>query len=184
MLNEMRQYQPEGDRLGPASDWSSGGSRSGLSPMRRSLATEPVRSAISSGESVAQETGMAAVASENPHNQTFGVAIQLGLAGAVVLFAMWIAHLSFVPWRRICRVGWTRHCDPEYRRLAVQLPPVRFHPRLELRRRCRGGGGSCFQGQGFGAPMRTSKRRGRQRGARRERGEACPRVDRGLPSGL
>jgi hypothetical protein len=37
---------------------------------------------------------MAAVASENPHNQTFAVAIQLGLAGAVVLFAMWMAHLS------------------------------------------------------------------------------------------
>ena len=36
---------------------------------------------------------MAAVASENPHNQTFAVAIQLGLAGAVVLFAMWMAHL-------------------------------------------------------------------------------------------
>ena len=37
---------------------------------------------------------MAALASENPHNQTFAVAIQLGLAGAAVLFAMWIAHLS------------------------------------------------------------------------------------------
>ena len=37
---------------------------------------------------------MAALASENPHNQTFAVAIQLGLAGAVVLFAMWMAHLS------------------------------------------------------------------------------------------
>jgi hypothetical protein len=37
---------------------------------------------------------MAALASENPHNQTFAVAIQLGLAGAAVLFAMWMAHLS------------------------------------------------------------------------------------------
>ncbi len=29
----------------------------------------------------------------NPHNQTFAVAIQLGLIGAAVLWAMWIAHL-------------------------------------------------------------------------------------------
>ncbi len=32
--------------------------------------------------------------SENPHNQIFAVAIQLGLIGALVLLAMWIAHLS------------------------------------------------------------------------------------------
>ena len=38
-------------------------------------------------------TGSAATATTNPHNQTFAVAIQLGLAGAVVLWAMWIAHL-------------------------------------------------------------------------------------------
>jgi O-antigen ligase len=31
--------------------------------------------------------------SNNPHNQTFAVAIQLGLVGALVLWAMWIAHL-------------------------------------------------------------------------------------------
>jgi O-antigen ligase len=30
--------------------------------------------------------------SSNPHNLTFAVAIQLGLAGAIVLWAMWIAH--------------------------------------------------------------------------------------------
>jgi O-antigen ligase len=42
---------------------------------------------------VANQTGMAALASSNPHNQTFAVAIQLGLVGAVVLWAMWIAHL-------------------------------------------------------------------------------------------
>ena len=28
----------------------------------------------------------------NPHNQTLAVAIQLGLVGAAVLWAMWIAH--------------------------------------------------------------------------------------------
>jgi O-antigen ligase len=37
--------------------------------------------------------GSAASPSNNPHNQTFAVAIQLGLVGALVLWAMWIAHL-------------------------------------------------------------------------------------------
>jgi O-antigen ligase len=39
------------------------------------------------------QTGAAASATTNPHNQTFAVAIQLGLLGAGVLWAMWIAHL-------------------------------------------------------------------------------------------
>ena len=39
------------------------------------------------------QTGTAAAATTNPHNQTFAVAIQLGLIGAAVLWAMWIAHL-------------------------------------------------------------------------------------------
>jgi O-antigen ligase len=42
--------------------------------------------------SAAGETGAAAVVSVNPHNQIFAVAIQLGLLGAAVLLAMWIAH--------------------------------------------------------------------------------------------
>jgi len=41
----------------------------------------------------AGQTGVAALASVNPHNQIFAVAIQLGLVGAAVLMAMWIAHL-------------------------------------------------------------------------------------------
>lgn len=32
--------------------------------------------------------------SENPHNQTFMVAIQLGAVGALILIAMWIAHFG------------------------------------------------------------------------------------------
>ena len=44
-------------------------------------------------KSAAGETGPAASATTNPHNQTFAVAIQLGLVGAIVLWAMWIAHL-------------------------------------------------------------------------------------------
>jgi O-antigen ligase len=39
--------------------------------------------------------GVAAVATENPHNQTLGVAIQLGLVGGVVLLAMWMSHFLF-----------------------------------------------------------------------------------------
>jgi len=39
------------------------------------------------------QTGAASTATTNPHNQTFAVAIQLGLIGAGVLWAMWIAHL-------------------------------------------------------------------------------------------
>jgi hypothetical protein len=40
----------------------------------------------------AGETGATAVAAVNPHNQTFGVAIQLGFLGAAVLWSMWAAH--------------------------------------------------------------------------------------------
>jgi O-antigen ligase len=36
--------------------------------------------------------GASAVIPVNPHNQTFAVAIQLGLVGAALLFAMWISH--------------------------------------------------------------------------------------------
>jgi O-antigen ligase len=39
------------------------------------------------------KTGSAGAPSNNPHNQTFAVAIQLGLLGAAVLWAMWIAHV-------------------------------------------------------------------------------------------
>jgi O-antigen ligase len=39
------------------------------------------------------ETGISSAVTLNPHNQTFAVAIQLGLVGAVILCAMWGAHL-------------------------------------------------------------------------------------------
>jgi len=41
---------------------------------------------------VAGQTGTSSPAPTNPHNQTFAVAIQLGLMGAAVLWAMWMAH--------------------------------------------------------------------------------------------
>jgi O-antigen ligase len=42
----------------------------------------------------AGEPGASAVASQNPHQQVLAVAIQLGLFGAALLVAMWIAHLA------------------------------------------------------------------------------------------
>ena len=50
------------------------------------------------------QTGASSVASANPHNQIFAVAIQLGLLGTVVLVAMWTAHVmlfrgsGFIAW--------------------------------------------------------------------------------------
>ena len=41
----------------------------------------------------AGKTGAAAVVTDNPHNQTFAVAIQIGAVGALVLWSMWIAHI-------------------------------------------------------------------------------------------
>jgi len=38
------------------------------------------------------QTGTDATISTNPHNQTFAVAIQLGVLGVIVLYAMWISH--------------------------------------------------------------------------------------------
>ncbi|MBS0246926.1 MAG: O-antigen ligase family protein [Proteobacteria bacterium] len=44
-------------------------------------------------ESSIGKTGAEGSATTNPHNQTFAVAIQIGLIGAAVLWAMWLAHL-------------------------------------------------------------------------------------------
>ncbi len=41
----------------------------------------------------AGESGASAVATVNPHDQTFAIAIQIGFVGALILWAMWIAHL-------------------------------------------------------------------------------------------
>ena len=41
----------------------------------------------------AGKTGVSAEATVNPHDQTFAVAIQVGVVGALVLWAMWISHL-------------------------------------------------------------------------------------------
>jgi O-antigen ligase len=94
LLNEMRQYQPTGER-------TRAGER--LEYWRKSIGFIADAPVVGHGtgsvhdqfrRSISHQTGMAAMASENPHNQTFAVAIQLGLVGAAVLFAMWMAHLS------------------------------------------------------------------------------------------
>jgi O-antigen ligase len=43
-------------------------------------------------EVTAGQSGAAAVATVNPHNQTLAVAIELGLVGTLALWAMWVAH--------------------------------------------------------------------------------------------
>lgn len=43
--------------------------------------------------SAAGQAGADSFTTTNPHNQTFAVAIQLGLVGAAVLWAMWLAHV-------------------------------------------------------------------------------------------
>jgi O-antigen ligase len=53
----------------------------------------------------AGQAGASSALSVNPHNQIFAVAIQLGLVGAGVLLAMWIAH--FMLFRGGGLVAWT-----------------------------------------------------------------------------
>jgi O-antigen ligase len=55
-------------------------------------------------KSVIGKTGVAGLASVNPHNQILAVAIQLGLVGAAVLVAMWIAH--FMLFRGASLTAW------------------------------------------------------------------------------
>jgi O-antigen ligase len=45
-------------------------------------------------EAALGHTGLASELSQNPHNQIFAVAIQLGIVGAAVLLAMWAAHFT------------------------------------------------------------------------------------------
>ncbi len=103
-VTEVDAYRPDGER-------TSAGER--LEFWRKSLGFIREAPVIGHGtgsirdqfrRSVVGQTGMAAVASENPHNQVFGVGIQLGVAGIGVLLAMWLAHLnlflfgSFAAW--------------------------------------------------------------------------------------
>jgi O-antigen ligase len=53
---------------------------------------------------VAGTSGPATIISENPHQQTLTVAVQLGLVGVAVMFAMWGAHLAL--FRAGGLIGW------------------------------------------------------------------------------
>ena len=93
LVKEIRNYQPEGAR-------TRAGER--LEFWRKSIGFVAEAPVVGHGTgsiralfraSVDGKTGMAGLASTNPHNQTLTVAIQLGLVGTAVLFAFWIAHL-------------------------------------------------------------------------------------------
>ncbi|MGC2181387.1 MAG: O-antigen ligase family protein [Bradyrhizobium sp.] len=45
-------------------------------------------------QAAAGQTGIAAEVIRNPHNQTLNVAVQWGVIGIVVLYAMWFSHLA------------------------------------------------------------------------------------------
>jgi O-antigen ligase len=49
-------------------------------------------------------SGPSTIISENPHQQTLTVAVQLGVLGVIVLYAMWIAHLLL--FRSGGLIGW------------------------------------------------------------------------------
>ncbi|MGY3589734.1 O-antigen ligase [Bradyrhizobium sp. USDA 4341] len=51
------------------------------------------------------QTGLDAEVINNPHNQTFSVAIQWGLIGTLLLYAMWISHVRLFAGRDL--VTWT-----------------------------------------------------------------------------
>jgi O-antigen ligase len=44
-------------------------------------------------QAAAGQTGIAAEVIRNPHNQTLNVAVQWGVLGVIVLYAMWLSHL-------------------------------------------------------------------------------------------
>jgi O-antigen ligase len=45
------------------------------------------------GQSATGEAGASALVPDNPHNQTLTIAIQLGLVGVILLYAMWLGHV-------------------------------------------------------------------------------------------
>jgi O-antigen ligase len=93
VLQEARDYQPSGPR-------TSTGER--LEFWRRSVLFIADAPLLGHGtgsipeqfrRSAVGQAGMAGQAPQNPHNQLFAVAIEIGLIGAVLLVAMWFAHL-------------------------------------------------------------------------------------------
>ena len=80
----------------------------------------------------AGNTGVSAEATVNPHNQTFAVAIQLGVVGAIALWAMWIAHLALFRGRERRRMARLGRRGREHPFFDGSLPLVRLQQRLAL----------------------------------------------------
>lgn len=92
LVNEVRTFQPQGEntRAGERMEyWSKSVGFVNEAPLlghgTGSINAQFARSAEG-------KSGMAALRTANPHQQTFAVAIQLGLVGAALLWATWIAH--------------------------------------------------------------------------------------------
>jgi O-antigen ligase len=92
LVDEIRTFQPQGEntRAGERMEyWSKSVGFVSEAPLL-GHGTGSIRAQFT--RSAEGQTGMAALRSANPHQQTLAVAIQLGLIGAAVLWAMWIAH--------------------------------------------------------------------------------------------
>ena len=83
------------------------------------------------------QSGASALVSDNPHNQTLTIAIQLGFAGVALLYAMWIGHLRLFLGTNLPAGGRVGHCRAEYSVQFVQLSLVRLYAGLDLCLRCR-----------------------------------------------
>ena len=109
--------------------------------------------------------GVTAIAANNPHNQIFAVAIQLGMLGVAILMTMWVAHLALFRGARAGFLDRPRDRDAEHRLVAVQFAPVRL--RSTAGSTC--SASACVGGMALREPS--------MRGARepRRHDEACPR---------
>nr|WP_247532319.1 hypothetical protein [Bradyrhizobium sp. 162] len=75
----------------------------------------------------AGKTGIMAKVVDNPRNQTLAVAIQWGIIGCLVLYAMWGAHLAHSAAAMQCsRLDRPRRSHAEHREFTAQFAPVRF----------------------------------------------------------
>jgi O-antigen ligase len=95
---EFRAFEMNSQMVG--NDWASGAER--LEFWRKSIGfmrsaplhghgTGSVRQLF--GDEAIGRTGLGSVVVANPHNQTLAVAIQWGIAGCLLLYAMWASHL-------------------------------------------------------------------------------------------
>ena len=70
------------------------------------------------------EVGARALVVTNPHNQTLNVAVQWGVIGVVVLYAMWLIHLLLFRGEGLATLDRAIGGGAEYLHLAVQFASV------------------------------------------------------------